>query len=170
MKSLFLYQNISYQNGFPSGDGVYRFDKSDLIGIDTMVVDKKNRRNIVDSFRLREFFVIQRWFGLLICYASKLSITITDVKLKGTIEEVDANRIEDCIRLKDNTDLAQALSEINEDGEHDIESLSFMFFGQLITISATGVLETYADDTQFERVVSNDNIWHALMGRENWVR
>lgn len=164
MKSLFLYLNISHKPKLADSHGLYQFNSGDLVGIDTEVTDREDRGRMVRDLALREFFIIQPWFKQLIARGANLEITLTGIDLKGDLEEEDYIEIEKLIRFQDNSKLLSLITNLNTDGEHDIDLLSFIFRGEVFTVTAKGILETYADDATLGQLLTYPNVWRVLMG------
>ncbi len=156
MKSLFLYRSTSYDNRIPETNGIYRLHES-LVGIDINLLNKRERRYIVSSYKLREFQMLQRQFGDIIKNASNLGIVITDVKLSNDdVSEDDLSNIEICIRNRDYLRLIDVVAKYCDEYECDVESISLGYKGCTFNLLAEGVLESYANDQEFQQCVIED--------------
>ena len=165
MKNLFLYEKTFInKSDIPKVNGVYDFELCPLVGIDTNIISKQKRNEIVKSARLRECFILQEWLINLVKFAKEFDVSLMKIELSVPIDEEVEKDINKGIITADYKKLSDYLLRIMAFFECDIKVLTFCLKAKMISITSSGVISIY--DDSFDDI-KDAAIWCVIAGYKN---
>ncbi|SHF14861.1 hypothetical protein SAMN02745133_01926 [Desulforamulus putei DSM 12395] len=171
MKSIFLYEQDWRKISNNASPGIYNFNCCNLVGIDTLKIEKKERISLVKSVGLREVHILQRWFAELIIHAPKLGIFIKKVNLTNLNDQSEEIcDINNFIETRNYTGLLDYIIELNQEYGTEIKSIVFVYRNVEFKITSTGVLETYSTEQDFQRLLSDNLLWPVIVGQSRYLQ